>query len=121
MTEQLSTHTHNTLLCALHAKSLQLRPTFCQPMDCSPPALLSMGFSRQEYWSGLPFPPPGDLPDPGAELASLMSPAFVDGIFTTSTTWEAHVGGTMSENSKNGFQTQVGHWESKAGLLGGSG
>ena len=35
--------------------------TLCDPMDCS----LSMGFSRQEYWSGLPFPPPGDLPDPG--------------------------------------------------------
>ncbi|CAN0515780.1 unnamed protein product [Rangifer tarandus platyrhynchus] len=35
-----------------------------------------MGFSRQEYWSGLPFPPPGDLPDPGLELASPKSPAF---------------------------------------------
>ena len=34
-------------------------------------ALLSMGFSRQEYWSGLPFPPPGDLPDPGIQPASL--------------------------------------------------
>ena len=84
-------------------------------------ASLSMGISRQEHWSGLSCPPPGDLPDPGAELASLMSPAFVDGIFTTGTTWEAPVGGTMSENSKNGSQIQVGHWESKAGLLGGSG
>ena len=36
----------------------------------------SMGFSRQEYWSGLPFPPPGDLPDPGIETASLMSPVL---------------------------------------------
>ena len=36
----------------------------CDPMDCSLPAPLSMGFSRQEYWSGLPCPPPGDLPDP---------------------------------------------------------
>ena len=84
-------------------------------------ASLSMGFSRQEYWSGLQFPPPEDHPDPVIELASLMSPAFVDGIFTTSTTREAQVEGTMSENSKNGFQTQVGHWESKAGLLGGLG
>ena len=76
MTEQLSTHTHNTLLCALHAKSLQLRPTFCQPMDCSPPALLSMGFSRQEYWSGLPFPPAADLPNPGIKPTSPVSPAL---------------------------------------------
>ena len=39
-------------------------------------ALLSMGFSRQEYWSGLSFPPPGDLPNPGIKPASLMSPAL---------------------------------------------
>ena len=42
----------------------------CNPMDCSHQAPLSMGFSRQEYWSGLPFPSPGDLPDPGIEPAS---------------------------------------------------
>ena len=46
-------------------------------------------FSRQEYLSGLPFPPPGDLLDPGIEPTSLMSPAFVGGLFYTSTTWEA--------------------------------
>ena len=40
------------------AKSLQLCPTLCDPMDCCPPAPLSMGWSRQEYWSGLPCPPP---------------------------------------------------------------
>ena len=39
-------------------------------------APLSMGFSRQEYWSGLPFPPPGDLPDPGIEPRSPVSPAL---------------------------------------------
>ena len=43
----------------------------CDPMDCSPQAPLSMGFSRQEYWSKLPCPPPGDLLDPGTEPASL--------------------------------------------------
>ena len=52
-------------------------------------APLSMGFSRQAYWSGLPFPSPGDLPDPGMEPASLVSPALVGGFFTTSATWEA--------------------------------
>ena len=50
-------------------------------------ASLSMGFSRQEYWSGLPCPPPGDLPHPQAEPGSLMSPALAGGFFTTSTTY----------------------------------
>ena len=51
-------------------------------------AHLSMGFYKSEYWSGLPWPPPGDLPNPGIELVSLMSPAMSDEPFTTSTTWE---------------------------------
>ena len=38
-------------------------------MDCSPLGILSMEFSRQGYWNGLPFPPPGDLPNPGTELS----------------------------------------------------
>ena len=44
---------------------------FVTPGTKAPQALLSVGFSRQEYWSGLPFPPPGDLPDPGIEPVSL--------------------------------------------------
>ena len=48
-----------------------------------------MGFSRQEYWSGLPCPSPGDLPDKGIELASLMSPELIDELFTTRAIWEA--------------------------------
>ena len=52
-------------------------------------APLSMEFSRQEYWSGLPFPPPGNLPDPGIEPVSTVSPALAGRIFTTSTTREA--------------------------------
>ena len=47
----------------------------CNPMDCSLPGSLSMGFSRQEYWSGLPFPSPGDLPEPGIEAGSPISQA----------------------------------------------
>ena len=54
-------------------------------------APLSMGFSRQEYWSGLPFPSPENLPDPGTELRSLMSPAMAGSFFTISATWEAQV------------------------------
>ena len=52
-------------------------------------APVSQGFSRQEYWSGLPCFPPGDLPNPGIEPVSLMSPALA-GFFTTRATWEAH-------------------------------
>ena len=52
-------------------------------------APLSMGFSRQEYWSGLPCPPPGDLPNPGNELVSLSCPALAGRFSTTSTTWKA--------------------------------
>ena len=48
-----------------------------------------MGFSRQEYWSGLPFPSPGDLPNPGIKPRSLTFPALEGVFFTTSTTWEA--------------------------------
>ena len=52
---------------------------FCNPMDCSLPGSLSLGFSRQEYWSGLQFPSPGDLPDPGIEP---RSPALQSRFFT---------------------------------------
>ena len=45
----------------------QLCPTLCDPMDLARQAPLSMGMSRQEYWIGLPCPPPGDLPIPGIE------------------------------------------------------
>ena len=57
--------------------------TLCDPMDCNPPVPLSMGFSRQEFWSGLPCPPPGDLPDAGIKPVSLMSSELA-----TSATWE---------------------------------
>ena len=63
-------------------------PILCNPMDCSSQAPLSMGFPRQEYWSGLPFPSPGHLPDPGIEPASPMSAALVGGCFTTEPMWK---------------------------------
>ena len=53
------------------------------PWNVAHQAPLSMGFFRQEYWSGLPFPPPGDLPDPGIEPMSPMSPASAREFFTT--------------------------------------
>ena len=70
----------------MHAKSLQLCLTFCKPMDCSPPG--SFIFSRQEYWSGLPCPPPGNVPNPGIELTpSLRSPPSAGTFFTARTTY----------------------------------
>ena len=51
----------------LCTKLLQLCPTLCNAMDCNPPGSSVHGFPRQEYWSGLPFPSPEDLPDPGIE------------------------------------------------------
>ena len=61
---------------------------------CVPQAPLSTGFPRQEYWSGLPFLPPGDLPNPGIELTSSTSPAWQAGFFSTEppgkpTAWES--------------------------------
>ena len=57
--------------------------TLCDPMHCSPQVPLSMGFSRQEYWNRLPFPPPGDLPTPGIETKSPASPALAGRCFAT--------------------------------------
>ena len=59
----------------MRAKSRQSCPTLCDPTDCSPSGS-SVEFSRPEYWGGLPCPPPGDIPDPGIEPVSLMSPAL---------------------------------------------
>ena len=73
---------------SLCAKSLQSCLTLCDPMDFARQAPLSMGFSWQEYWSGLPFLSPRDLPNPGTEPASLMSLALAGRFFATSTTWD---------------------------------
>ena len=62
---------------------------FATPWTVPCQAPLSMGFSRQEYCSGLPCPPPGDLLDPGIKPMSLVSPTLAGGFFTTSATWEA--------------------------------
>ena len=61
-----------------------LCPSLYNPLDCrARQAPLSMEFSRQQYWRGLPFSPPGDLPDPGIESTSLVSPALAGRFFAT--------------------------------------
>ena len=71
----------------MHAKSLKSCPKHCDPMNSQAP--LSMGFSRQEYWTGLPYPPPGDLPCPGTKPMFHVPPALAVRFFTISATWEA--------------------------------
>ena len=55
-------------------------------------------FSRHEYWSGLPCPPPRDLPNPGPEPTCLMSPALAGGFFTTSATWQTQISSSWNES-----------------------
>ena len=62
---------------------------FVTPWTAARQPPLSMGFSKQEFWSGLPFPIPGDLPNPGIKPVSLSSPALAGGLFTTSAAREA--------------------------------
>ena len=71
--------------------SCSIMPDSFQPHRLACQAPLSMEFSRQDYWSGLPCPSPADLPDPGIEPTSLISPALAGRFFSTSTTWEAHI------------------------------
>ena len=72
----------------MKVKSLSRVRLFMTPWTAAHQAPLPMGFSRQEYWSGLLRPPLGDLPNPGIKSAS---PALAGGFFTTSATWEAQV------------------------------
>ena len=71
-----------------HFSCVQL---FVTPWAVACQAPLSMEFSRQEYWSMVPFPPPGDLADPGIKQASLKTPALAGRFFTSRATWEAHI------------------------------
>ena len=60
-----------------------------QPMNCNAPGSSVHGIFQQEYWSGLPFPPAGDLPNPGIKPVSLASPILAGGFFTTRAPREA--------------------------------
>ena len=80
----------NLGVCAHQVTSVCVR-LFATPWTVTHQAPLSMGFSRQEYWSGLPCPIPGDLPDPGIKSMPLMSPALAGRFFATRATWEARI------------------------------
>ena len=70
-------------LCVCYAELLSHVQLFTTPWTVACQAPLSMEFSRQEYWSGLPFPFLGDLPDPRIKPVSFVFPALADGFFTT--------------------------------------
>ena len=93
--------------CRAHSSTLRLEvaghvrayvlshvPLFVTPWTAARQAPLSTEFTKQEYWSGLPFTASGDLPDPGIEPVSPVSPALAGGFFTTEPTWEARDGGS---------------------------
>ena len=75
----------------IRAKLLQLYPTLCNPMDCSPSASSVHGILQARILEWVAISSSGDLPDPGIEPASLTSPTLAGGFFTTSTTWEAYI------------------------------
>ena len=83
---QLSVFINHICVCVQSLSHVWL---FAAPWTVTHQAPLSIRFSRQEYWNGLPFPTPGDIPDPGIKPASFASPALVGGFFTTNATWEA--------------------------------
>ena len=90
---------------------------FATPWTVAHQAPLSMGFSRQEHWSRLPYPPPGDL-NPGIEPTSLASPALAGGFFTTKATQKApssvgraKCGRFTSQTGLSGNHGDVGPWE----------
>ena len=73
----------------MHAKSLQSCLTLCDPVNCSLPGSSVHGILQARVLEWIAILPPGDLPNPGIEPMSLMSPALEGGFFTTSATWEA--------------------------------
>ena len=96
--------------------SLSCVQLFVAPWTIAHQAPLSMGFSRQEYWSGSPRPPPGDLLDPGIEPLSLISPALAGGFFTTGATWEDSMGISkkkLRSSARMIFKTKQKNWQWK--------
>ena len=82
---------NTTCIVCLHAKSLQSCLTLCNSITVACQAPLSMGFSRQQYWNWLSWPPPEELLNPGIKPASLMSLILASSFFITSTTYIIYI------------------------------
>ena len=98
--QQITTRFMALCVCVCVCTRMLSRVWLCNPLDCGPPDL-SMKFSRQEYWSGLPLPPPKNFFDPEMEPTS---PALAGRFFTTSSTWEAQTHGYFLLNGKASSQ-----------------
>ena len=83
------------------------RVRLCGSWTVAQQAPPSVGFSKQDYYSELPFPTPGDLPDPGIEPTSLVSPALAGGFFTIRPTWEAILGVCLLNDLCRGNDSKV--------------
>ena len=83
-------HNLTLLFACVCAQSLSHARLFATLRTVARQAPLSMGFPRQQYWTGLPFPPLGDLPNPGIEPASSASPALAGGFYTTEPPGKSH-------------------------------
>ena len=79
-------------------------------------APLAMGFPRQEYWIGLPFPPPGHLPRPRIEPISPEAPELAGGVFTTRTTWEAMPSLLLPINEQGTYYICNGLYQKETGV-----
>ena len=88
------------VMCVNHFSLVQLRATLWTVAHQAP---VSMRFSRQEYQSGLPCPPPGDLPNPGIKPASFTSPALASRLFTSNARWKARTWGQPKCLSTDGW------------------
>ena len=86
MDKEDGVHVYNGIPCLCLLSGLQV---FVTPWTVAHQAPLSMAFFRHEHWSGLPLPPPGDLPNTGIEFTSSVAPELAGGFFTTCATWEA--------------------------------
>ena len=97
----------------LHTCALSHVRCFVTPWTIVCQDSLSMGLPRHEYWSGLPFPPPEDLPDPGTEPLPLASPALTGRFFTTNATWGSgnESCSVVSDSLRHGIlQTRLLEW-----------
>ena len=92
----------------IHTKSLQSCPALCDPVDDSPPGSSVHGIlqARILEWTAVSFS--GDLPNPGIEPASLMSPTLAGSFFTTGATWGAHVHVYMHINTQKTKLNRIG-------------
>ena len=89
---------------------------FATPWTVARQAPLSTEFPRQEYWSGLSFPSPGDLPDPGVEPTSLVSPALAGRFFTTVPCEKSSHFETLENISLWSFRNEIVYWKSSGNL-----